>query len=279
MRIRRPTEDPRPAQAAHFKKVLSYGQVDAHRAGAIDETFYRMPACSASGFRIAFISDIHHSDTPDFHRVFDAVNASLEARKPDYLLIGGDISGAAYELPKLPGMLKELGTGVPVRLAAPGNWEISKVWIHDWKKRVESAGIGWLDNSSFIDERVLVRGTGKIGAGYPELTDESGDRKLMKIVITHNPDELVYLDNGMAGLNRFDLALCGHFHGGQVRIPWFGALKIPSIYGRKFDYGLFSNSTMKLKMIVSSGLRGLTCKARFMCRREVVYIDVTGDAK
>ena len=67
--------------------------------------------------------------------------------------------------------------------------------------------------------------------------------------------------------------LCGHTHGGQWRIPGFGALFVPSFYGRRFDRGWFRREGRGAWMFVSSGLGELSLHGRFCCRREAAVID------
>ncbi|MDD5599662.1 MAG: metallophosphoesterase, partial [Victivallaceae bacterium] len=71
-----------------------------------------------------------------------------------------------------------------------------------------------------------------------------------------------------------NLVLCGHTHGGQVRIPFLGALLTSSRYWRKFDYGLFENSRSGSHMIVSAGLGCSTVPVRLACRRELVLVSM-----
>ena len=49
----------------------------------------------------------------------------------------------------------------------------------------------------------------------PTLPDRR--EKEARVLISHNPDYVS--DNGATG---FELVLCGHTHGGQIRIPWLG---------------------------------------------------------
>ncbi|MCC6126130.1 MAG: metallophosphoesterase [Pirellulales bacterium] len=55
-----------------------------------------------------------------------------------------------------------------------------------------------------------------------------------RIVLAHSPDQI-----GWARSREADLMLCGHTHGGQIRLPFAGAILAPSRHGVKFDCGLF----------------------------------------
>ena len=63
--------------------------------------------------------------------------------------------------------------------------------------------------------------------------------------------------------------LCGHNHGGQVRLPLIGPVYMPSRYGRRFDAGLFRIGNMAL--YVNKGLGG-EHPLRLGARPEIAWI-------
>jgi predicted MPP superfamily phosphohydrolase len=56
----------------------------------------------------------------------------------------------------------------------------------------------------------------------------------LPVLLAHTP--CVFPQADRAG---FALVLCGHTHGGQVRLPGMGALFIPARYGRRYQMGLY----------------------------------------
>src|SRR5262249_37177637 len=63
-----------------------------------------------------------------------------------------------------------------------------------------------------------------------------------------------------------DLMLAGHLHGGQVRVPMFGAIFSPSLRGVRYASGVFSAAGTV--MHVSSGTGSLT-PLRYYCPPEI----------
>ena len=68
-----------------------------------------------------------------------------------------------------------------------------------------------------------------------------------------------------------DLILAGHVHGGQVRVPFFGALICPSKFGTKFSCGDFNETNNR--MIVTRGLGTSLLNVRFCDIPEIVVIE------
>lgn len=93
-----------------------------------------------------------------------------------------------------------------------------------------------------------------------------------RILISHTPD------NGPAAADHdINLILSGHNHGGQIRLPTFGAVAVPSKYGRKFSDGIFDLHE-SCAMVVS---RGIGCSRvgsfgflRMNCRPEIIRLNL-----
>jgi hypothetical protein len=73
------------------------------------------------------------------------------------------------------------------------------------------------------------------------------------------------------GGQKFDLMLAGHSHGGQVRIPFYGALITPfGVDG--YDLGFYQTPAGPL--YVNPGIGWYYVNARFNCRPEITVIEI-----
>ncbi len=92
----------------------------------------------------------------------------------------------------------------------------------------------------------------------------------IRLMLSHAPD--VAPEAATAG---FDLYLCGHTHGGQIRFPLIGALFSSSQLGKRFVMGRYSlaSSTDRAMTLYTSrgiGMEGFGApRARFLCRPEI----------
>lgn len=86
------------------------------------------------------------------------------------------------------------------------------------------------------------------------------------ILLAHEPDIFPQVPA------RVSLTLCGHTHGGQVRIPGFGPLLVPSRYGRRFAYGHIVEQDRHL--VVSGGLGCTFLPIRFAMPPEIVLLEL-----
>jgi predicted MPP superfamily phosphohydrolase len=90
------------------------------------------------------------------------------------------------------------------------------------------------------------------------------------LLLYHKPD-LAYTARDLG----IDLYLTGHTHGGQFRLPFYGALITDSRYDKEFEMGQYQLDNMT--MYVSRGLGmagGFAPRVRFLCPPEVVVIDL-----
>jgi predicted MPP superfamily phosphohydrolase len=74
-----------------------------------------------------------------------------------------------------------------------------------------------------------------------------------------------------------DLYLGGHTHGGQLCLPFYGAIVTSSIYGRRYASGLFEEDGTTMYISRGMGLEGGGMpRARFLCRPEIVSLELVG---
>lgn len=238
----------------------------------------RAPVPAAADKKLLFISDWHWFDSQENRKLLERVEFVAQEKRPDYLILGGDMVEDADRIGELRGLLARLRDLAPVVLAVPGNWECGKRWLKAdfWQQFYAEHGIHWLCNNVWQDQAIRFHGINDISTGevtLPEksLADKCGTIPVAEILLAHSPDTVIALDSDMA-LRYYDLALCGHNHGGQIRLPWFGALFCPSRYRATFDCGAFVRSGFHLKMLVSSGIGKRENSLRICCRPEVMLI-------
>jgi hypothetical protein len=110
------------------------------------------------------------------------------------------------------------------------------------------------------DERALLR---QAMAQVPP-----GDYTLL---LYHTPDLAeVAAEEGV------NLYLAGHTHGGQVRLPFYGAVITFSAYGKRFEMGRYTVGPTTLYVSRGLGMEGfwITPRVRFLCPPEVVVIEL-----
>jgi uncharacterized protein len=215
------------------------------------------------GVRVMQLSDIHASEAVplDFiSRVVDRINRN----PPDLLVVTGDmvtedrrfISGVAQLLGRIEARLG--------RFAIMGNhdyWtdgpEMSRALerndIHHLRN--ESVWVGGRGGLRLIGIDDHWTGNDDLEAAMAGVGVEEAQMLLM-----HSPDLVV-----PASRAKIPFALCGHTHGGQVRLPWYGALVTPSALG--YEQGRYLHRGTQ--MYVNRGLGTLDLRVRLNCRPEV----------
>ena len=95
-----------------------------------------------------------------------------------------------------------------------------------------------------------------------------------KLLLYHTPD----LMPEAAALG-VDLYLAGHTHGGQWRLPGFGAILTSSRYWKRYEAGLYCQGKTHMYVSRGLGLEGFGApRARFFCPPEVVDVAFGGQA-
>jgi predicted MPP superfamily phosphohydrolase len=93
------------------------------------------------------------------------------------------------------------------------------------------------------------------------------------LLLYHTPDLMP-----AAATLGVDLYLAGHTHGGQWRLPGFGAILTSSRHWKRYEAGSYREDKTHLYVSRGIGMEGFGApRARLFCPPEVVVIDLCGD--
>ena len=218
------------------------------------------PKVTGEPLRIVHLTDLH---VRRWGRVEDQVLAHVRALKPDLILLTGDYSGWGRN-PDSERLLKRLAELAPA-YAVRGN--------HDLHLGFPTGGGGpsWLLNRA---QEVTIKGTPLtlygIDAGAEWRVWELAkyiQKRTLNICLYHYPD----LIPNLSGCP-YDLMLSGHTHGGQIRLPWIGALISLSRAGTRYARGLFQEDGKSAYVSQGVGCESFLPRVRFLCPPEVALI-------
>lgn len=225
-----------------------------------------------SGSKVVFVGDLHVKPYQKEH--LKHVVAKINEQHPDLILCIGDFVSGHKPRHSLP--IEEIAKELSVLKPKYGFYAV--LGNHDWwqggekiEKVLEQNGIIVLGNENKV---VDIHGEKLSIAGVEDLSTRGVDlQKAVKnihhpsILLSHSPDVFPLLK----GENAVDLALAGHTHGGQVRLPFVGPVIVPSYYGKKYAGGLVEESGQK--MFVTKGIGTSVIPIRFNCVPEIVVIN------
>lgn len=215
------------------------------------------------GKSLLFASDFHVQNRriysfPGFSSAIGAEHVkrllypAFEKFKPDFFVFGGDLATESCLLPDILPFLSEIGKR-SLAVAVPGNWDSRRKWLPPsfWSRWYQDASFHFLLNQSLLCPGITFYGTDDFKCGNPVFPETFLDAPF-KCVIVHNPDTVSLLTDDM--LAQVDLILAGHTHGGQIRLPGFGAFFASTLKWKRFEYGTYFHKNGKTMLLVTSGL-------------------------
>ncbi len=94
----------------------------------------------------------------------------------------------------------------------------------------------------------------------------------VRVLLYHSPELIPF-----ASKLGIDLYLCGHTHGGQVRLPVYGAVLTSSELGKQYDMGYYRLEDTHLYVSRGIGMEGLGApRVRFLCPPEITLFSIQG---
>lgn len=207
---------------------------------------------------VLHLSDLHLETDPQRREQW--LVHQLQILKPDLIVLTGDIHQTEnFDVACLARVLKEVRA--PLGVFACVGFDNVRVL------REASPQITVLQNEAqLVSHHGITLGiAGLIDAGRHEAAFAKIASTDLRIVLNHTPDL-----GEEAAENGAHLYLCGHTHGGQVRIPFWGAIITNTGTGKRFEAGLY-----KLGGAYAYTSRGLGLEpapappVRFFCRPEI----------
>lgn len=229
--------------------------------------------------RIAVLSDVHAIWPWMTPAHLETIVARTNALKPDLVLLAGDYVAThpfGLAIDPMEGVQPYRALSAPCGVfAVLGNHDLHG--SRGWPEALAATGIPVLQNEA---RAVSCRGRRFWVGGLEDLWWQKADvgKTLAQvtnaepvILLMHNPDSFPEVPASVA------LSVAGHTHGGQIRLPFVGALSavIPSKYGKRYARGAIMEDGRTL--VVSSGLGSTGLPLRFLTPPEIVLITLVAD--
>ena len=224
--------------------------------------------------RIVQFSDTHlgfQYNLSDFEKTIETIHSL----NPDMICFTGDLidNPNDYQVsPKLNTLLSELKAPLG-KYSVYGNHDHGGYGTEMYKEMMLTNGFTLLVNeSNFITQedgsQIVISGIDDAMLGKPNLDKSIPEHsnELFTILLSHAPDFADYATNYPV-----DLQLSGHSHGGQIQIPFLGAIVTPP-YAEKYREGSYTLD--HLSLYVNRGLGTTRIPYRLFSRPEITVIDL-----
>lgn len=187
--------------------------------------------------RIVFASDFHAGPTTHPAAIEAACDAIVQLN-PDLVLLGGDfVSLEARHIAVVARALDRLAPPLGC-YAVLGNHDL---WAGDEPiiDRLTAAQVHVLVNRNrrlpAPYQDLWICGFDDPTSGSPDLTPTFAGATGLRLVLMHSPEGMRLLE-----CESFDLAFCGHTHGGQVCLPGGRPIFLPEgVFNRRYTAGRF----------------------------------------
>lgn len=247
---------------------------DEHTAPAPELTEYTVSLHALpqefSGFKIVQLSDLHGA------KFGPELVDTVRAQNPDMIALTGDLITSADDVDTIKPLLFELAEICDVYFVS-GNHDYAPGCAEPLITALEGVGIKNLGNNSTVKsrngEKLVIAGVEDPNS-WSDLTPP--DEFIASLREDHPDDCVVLLGHRNYWVTEYpelpvELILCGHEHGGIIRIPGVGGLLshdrglFPEYDAGEFESGSYT-------MIVSRGLGNSLPIPRIFNRPEIVSV-------
>lgn len=242
------------------------------------EYFLETNTSGFEGFKIAHVSDLHNTSSK---RLKKAIIREIKKASPDIIAITGDlIDSSRTDVDSAIEFIEDIKEIAPIYYVT-GNHEGATKEYKELKERLEENNVIVLEGN----HETLQKGSFKIeilGVSDPnflfgknntdkikkELSKIDFDKASYSILLAHRPD---FLDTYSEF--KVNLVLCGHAHGGQIKIPFIGPLYAPGQgWFPAMTSGIYDKDDTS--MIISRGIGNSNFPFRINNRPELIIINL-----
>lgn len=231
---------------------------------------YNLKSDDLRGIKAVLISDLHIA--PWQKGRLKRIVQKVIKQNPDIVFCTGDFVSGYLPHKTLP--IEEIGGELSKISPKLGFYAV--LGNHDWwqngayiREVLSKNGITILENTSkdllICNKTVTIAGVEDLQTRIPNPEKALRGATRTAVLLTHNPDTFFDVKQDVF------LTLAGHNHGGQVQLPFYGALIVPAKSGTKYSNGIFKENNNTL--IVTKGLGNSIMNVRFCCPPEIVVIE------
>jgi hypothetical protein len=246
-----------------------------------------------SALRVLHVSDLH---VERFGRREERLVQMVQQVEPDLILLTGDYVNLSYvddpvahedarrlleELaqnggkPPRLGVYAVLGSPPVDRRSAPLFEQLPIHLLRDEVAVIDLPGSDGSSNGAVSRSRLVL-------LGLDCTHDPAHDAERLSAIASAAPPAafrlLLYHSPELMPITPqygVDLYLCGHTHGGQVRLPLYGAVLTSSKLGKRFEMGRYRLGDTHLYVSRGLGMEGMGApRVRFLCPPEVVLFSL-----
>ncbi len=239
-------------------------------------TFPNLPP-EFDGTRIVHLSDLHGSRFGKRNR---RLAEAVRALDPDIIALTGDMASSDSELAPLAELLEGIAGAAPTYYVN-GNHEWAGGVVGSVEALMAQYGVRCLRNEyeplyvTGTDAHIIVCGVDDPN-GYADM--KKPDAIAMDLSNDYPGDFVLWLAHRNDYIQIYptipvDLVLCGHAHGGIVRLPFVGGLlDVHHRLGARFETGLYHGDNFVME--VSRGLGNSIFVPRLFNRPELVCVEL-----
>ena len=244
------------------------------------EISHRDIPAAFDGFRIAQVSDLHNAQMGKNN---GRLLKKLTECQPDIIAITGDmIDSRRTDVETALAFAEEAMKIAPCYYVA-GNHEARLTEYDSFRRSLIALGVVVLDDEKIALERggeeIFLAGV--CDTDFPTEIVFSDPQAVMQyklssltgegsftVLLSHRPEYFdIYAESGA------DLVLCGHAHGGQIRLPYLGGLFAPDQgFFPEYDAGLYTQEDCN--MLVSRGIGNSVFPVRINNPPEVILAEL-----